>query len=281
MIMAVHRDQDATLWLGTLGGGLLRIDQQSGRVTPYRRRVEDPNSLVLNQVWALHQDRRGTLWVGTGDGLSAVDPRTGTVTSYPLPRSQAVDLAVIYAITEDTQGSLWITGARDLYRLDPVTGRLLTHIDIGERIAMRSNLTLQDVLFTPPGTLWLGVIEAGLFRYDLATQALTQYPFGVQDQTGLAGKTVWDLHADAAGALWLGTDAGLARLDPATSDLQDRLRGFAHFSIYSAASSLTVGASRLARLVLTNSAPGSLPSSSSISCALARRALAFVRLKRG
>ncbi len=97
----------------------------------------------------------------------------------------------------------------DLYQIDPADGQLLTHIDIAEKLPDRISLNLQEIIFTPPGTLWIGSLDAGLLRYDLATESLTEY----FSDTALQ---VYDLYVDAAGILWLGTDTGLVRFDPQT-----------------------------------------------------------------
>jgi diguanylate cyclase (GGDEF)-like protein len=65
------------------------------------------------------------------------------------------------------------------------------------------------------GFIWIGTIESGLFRYD--GHALVKYVNDPDNPASLPGGRVAALHADAAGDLWIGTDEGLARFDPATN----------------------------------------------------------------
>ncbi len=60
---------------------------------------------------------------------------------------------------------------------------------------------------------WAATEGGGLVRWDLQTYEYRQY---LAPQDGLASNQVNDLALDAEGLLWLATDAGLSRLNPAT-----------------------------------------------------------------
>jgi hypothetical protein len=63
---ALHADADGVIWIGTLGGGLLRF--QDGKFTRYTLRNGLPNEHV-SQILA---DGRGQLWLGTRSGIARV-----------------------------------------------------------------------------------------------------------------------------------------------------------------------------------------------------------------
>ncbi|NIV35069.1 MAG: hypothetical protein GWN58_38125, partial [Anaerolineae bacterium] len=68
--LSILEDSQGMFWIGTMGQGLYRLDRQSGRLTAYQHKPEDPRSLASNNVMALLEDAIGTLWVGThGGGL--------------------------------------------------------------------------------------------------------------------------------------------------------------------------------------------------------------------
>ena len=65
------------------------------------------------------------------------------------------------------------------------------------------------------GFVWIGTIEGGLFRYD--GQRQVRYVNDPEDPHSLPGGRVATLFNDERGRLWVGTDEGLARYDPASN----------------------------------------------------------------
>ena len=63
---AVHADAEGVIWIGTLGGGLLRF--QDGKFTRYTPREGLPNEYVSQIL----EDGRGQLWLGTRGGIVRV-----------------------------------------------------------------------------------------------------------------------------------------------------------------------------------------------------------------
>ena len=68
------------------GGGLNRLEPDTGQVTRYQHDPEDPASLGDNNIFDLHFDRAGVLWIGlAGAGLDRFDPAAGTFSHYREP----------------------------------------------------------------------------------------------------------------------------------------------------------------------------------------------------
>ena len=63
---ALHADAQGVIWIGSLGGGLLRF--REGRFTRYTMRDGLPNEYI-NQIL---EDERGRLWLGTPTGIARV-----------------------------------------------------------------------------------------------------------------------------------------------------------------------------------------------------------------
>ena len=123
-VWAIAEDQRGSLWIGTLGGGLNRLEPATGHITRYQHDPQNPTSLSDDSIWTLHMDRSGVLWVGTfGGGLDRFDPeRSGTFTHYRERDGLASDRIV--SILEDgdaadpAAGNLWIATGRGLSKLD-------------------------------------------------------------------------------------------------------------------------------------------------------------------
>ena len=66
---ALHADDEGVIWIGTLGGGLLRF--QDGKFTRYTPREGLPNEHVSQIL----EDDRGQLWLGTRSGIARVSKK--------------------------------------------------------------------------------------------------------------------------------------------------------------------------------------------------------------
>ena len=66
------------LWMGTMGGGLNRLDRQTGRFVHFTTDDGLPN----NVVYGILPDDAGRLWLSTNRGLSRFDPQAETFRNY-------------------------------------------------------------------------------------------------------------------------------------------------------------------------------------------------------
>lgn len=225
-VMALREAEDGALWVGTLGGGLVRLRREGARYRP----TGTAYALPSDQVWALHEDRRGRIWGGTAAGSCVVNPPATRCVPDP-PRVANPD--PVYTIEEGTDGTLW-RGGTALYRRDPVTGweQVPLPIEYGADFS-----TIQVLHADTSGHLWIGMEGGGLARYDAVSGTLTEHPHAASErERDWLSQTVWTIHECASGALWLGTDIGLLRLDPSTGSIAhyfdaDHLPGSIVYSI--------------------------------------------------
>lgn len=98
-VVALDEGADGTLWVGTMGGGVLRV--RDGTVTA----LTAQDGLASDFVTAVYEDRGGHLWVGTsGGGLSRVSG--GAVQTYG--EAEGLPNPFVQALLEDRQGNLWV-----------------------------------------------------------------------------------------------------------------------------------------------------------------------------
>jgi signal transduction histidine kinase/ligand-binding sensor domain-containing protein len=243
-VWAILEDREvsaSTLWVGTYGGGLNRLNHPdaalekfNGKPAPFTRFVHDPlnpHSLSNDNVWAIYKDRSGRLWIGTGGGgLNRFDRATEQFTHFVNDPNDPSSLSDNYVRTiyEDRSGTLWIgTYSAGLNRFDrpdsssatangksgqftrfvhdPLNPRSLSHNAI--RCIYESSAAKDGT-----ATLWIGTAGGGLNRFDRATGQFTHYT----EKDGLPNNVVYGILEDERGFLWLSTNKGLCRFDPQT-----------------------------------------------------------------
>jgi PAS domain S-box-containing protein len=212
----VLEDSHGRIWVGTLGGGLERFNRSTDSFINYAAPESDPLSEQANTYLALYEDRDGTLWTGSLAGLGRFDPASGQTTYYRNDPADPTSLANdnITAIRQDRTGRLWVGTLVGLDRLDPVS-RAFTHMQIP---GLDSVFCLY---LDTDGALWVGTWGQGVFRLDPQTVSggkagYTRYVHDPENPASLADNGVISILRDRSGTLWLGTQAGLDRFDPAT-----------------------------------------------------------------
>ena len=202
-------DDDKGLWVGTING-LNFYDFKTGNFHRYFHNVNDPNSLPDDRIYDLEKDSFGNIWIGTyRGGLCRLDEKTKTFerfTHTPDPTSLSSD-GITY-ILQDSEHNLWVGTVSGLNRKrkGPKTFDRLPNIH-------NANSTYVLCIYEDKQKrLWVGTRDTGL---QLKLKGTTNFrTFATVD--GLAGNTVNGILEDAKGILWISTENGLSRLDPAT-----------------------------------------------------------------
>ncbi|HZZ40389.1 MAG TPA: two-component regulator propeller domain-containing protein [Acidobacteriaceae bacterium] len=224
-VHAIVQGQRGYLWIGT-EGGLVRFDGVDFAVMTHATAPALPSDLIDD----LMKDGAGTVWISTSGGLARM--RAGRVEGFGPDRGMPAT-QVWRTFDEVRPGGerVWVLSAAGLFRIDAGRGSRAERIPLDEDLTENSRMaTGRD------GVLWLGTAE-GLVRLDPkgGAQALGT-PGEVLalaiDSNGTAwaglrsgleactakqcrsiavpgGDAVEALIADAAGRIWIGTDAGL------------------------------------------------------------------------
>ncbi len=186
-ISAFCEDRRGNLWIGTLGGGLLRYDGYNF----YTYSRED--GLLNNFVHAIHEDTSGNLWIGTEDGICTYD-------GYKFTIFKGLEKQTVEAIMQDASGELWFgTATNGLYRYkDDVITKYVARDGVIDN-------TIQCFYRDKADNLWIGTGK-GLVRYD--AQGFRSF----STRNGLPSDNIRDIAEDASGNLWFATEDGISRL---------------------------------------------------------------------
>ncbi|MCB9078861.1 MAG: SpoIIE family protein phosphatase [Anaerolineaceae bacterium] len=220
-IPVVLQSHDGTIWVGADEGGLNRFDPATGGFTAYRNDPNDPTSLSDDDVWSMAEDRAGGLWVGTwGGGLDKFDPATQTFTRYSHDPANPNSISdnVIRTILEDQTGMLWVgTNGGGLDKFDPATKTFTHYTHDPDDPQSLSDDVVRTLFEDSSGILWIGTDGGGLNRFDRETETFRIY----RERDGLPNDTIYGIQQDDEGYLWLSTNNGLAKFDPATGAVKN------------------------------------------------------------
>jgi len=206
-VMSLFESERSVLWVGTLNG--------LASLQPGGDRFESHPVLAGNEILAVTGGERGSIWVGTEQaGLCRYLPAVNSLTCYKptvAGSAPAPLIPVVFDILIDRRGLVRIAGNR--------TG--LLGFDREREVFSRSDraqdgldaLFLITVYEDSRGALWYGSTSVGAIRLDPEHGAITVLDHDRDDAGSLPGNKAGAFHEDRHGAMWIGTDRGLARLD--------------------------------------------------------------------
>ena len=229
LVVALHQDRGGTIWAGTLRG--LNFFNPKGpdrSFINFRNRFDDP--ILQFTACSIYEDRRGSIWVGMcGAGLARFDQQGKRKSHYFHNPDDPFSLSdnTVRSIFEDSLGALWIGTDRGLNRLDPRNGRFKRFLhDPANPRSLSGNL-VQALHEDSQGSLWVGTWGGGLNRFVRDKDEFVRF----DEEQGLNSDSVNCILGDRQGHLWLSTNRGLTRFDPAQGWMRsfgpmDGLQGF-------------------------------------------------------
>jgi len=254
-VYSILQDRQGFLWVGTVDG-LNRFDGHDFIV--HRSDPTDRTTLSNNLVNALHEDRSGTLWVGTADGLNRFDADHSSFQQYLTRVSGAGEgIHLIHLIYEDRDGNLWLGTRGGLLRFDRETGQAQSFLSIPGDPTSLAHAPVIGIQQDSAGRLWVltadeSTVNRALHLMDRETGGFRRWPLPVSWRwvetllidgsdrfwLGDAGPVSFDprsnafppppgdvtntpeIHQGRDDTIWIGTDRGVLRFDPATERIE-------------------------------------------------------------
>jgi ligand-binding sensor domain-containing protein/signal transduction histidine kinase len=227
-IFCLTRSRDGSLLAGTEGGGLLRLRGNSLNI------YSSKDGLTDGFVRSVLEDERGRIWIGTDNGLFVLEH--GHIRR--IHETAGIAPLAVHSIAEDRDHRIWVGGS-SLLTIDPdghqheyalpgaysknrvkkvlqTSDGVLWVGTVGGLQYFRNgkfqtlpgiHTTVRTLLQTSDGTLWIGTIGDGLWTFRDGQLLKVSRP-GL-----LPSNTVLSIFEDSQKQVWIGTQAGLVRLN--------------------------------------------------------------------
>ncbi len=175
-VWSITEDAAGKIWVGTLGGGLARLDDsEKGQFKRFSFQPNKPKSLSSNDVMVVFTDQNKHLWVGTDtEGLNLFNQKTESFTRFQHQRGNTTSLSAndVRCIFQDSKGRLWIgteSGGLNLWLGNGNFEHFTT------KNGLISN-AIMNILEDKDGFLWLSTFK-GVSRFSVDTKQCLNYDF--------------------------------------------------------------------------------------------------------
>ncbi len=221
---------DGVLWVGTIGGGLNYLDSAEGTFKGYTQHSPaDAGGLSSNDITALYEASDGNLFIGNAaGGIDILNRKTKTFEHY-YPEEQGPNTIgagkSVTVIHEDEKGSIWAGTLDGLKRFEPKLNSFVSYKLRSNGNKKSTNYTGVTSLLFKGNIMWIGTTRNGLLSFNQKSKSLFSY----SENDGLPDNIVLGILPDSSGNLWLSTNKGISRFNPADSmfknyDINDGLQ---------------------------------------------------------
>lgn len=192
--LAMIRDRDGNIWVGTDSRGLLRLNSQE---IVSMREGDDPSN---NAITALFEDREGNLWIGHAGGIER------------LRDSAFVTYSSSEGLPAEGGGPVFVDASDRTWFAPPKGG--LWWMQSGRHGHLSTDRLDRDVVYSIGGgkeELWIGRQRGGLTSLRYHNDAVEAKTYTESD--GLAQNSVYSVYRARDGTIWAGTlSAGVSAL---------------------------------------------------------------------
>ena len=207
-VRAIMHDAQGNLWIGT-EKGLCRYDYETDKFITYKKEAYQNNTLVYDNIFCLFKDNSGLMWIGTYSGVSIFNPNSSFIHFKSEMEDDTINSNLIQGIYEDQDGTFWI-GSNE-------SGVNILNENSVKYLNTKNSDLLNDSIRDITGfknNIYLGTNEglSVLTKNDKKGEdyTITNYT----EENGLPSNKVRSLYVDSKGYVWIGTNKGIATLDP-------------------------------------------------------------------
>ncbi|MGL4293690.1 MAG: hybrid sensor histidine kinase/response regulator transcription factor [Bacteroidales bacterium] len=205
-IQSLLLQNEETLWVGTEGAGLYRMDLTTDEIRHFRHEPQNKRSISSDYIRSLAVDRNQQLWIGTFKELNIYNEQNDSFDrmSHDPFQKESLSQNSIRALYKDVQGGMWIgTYYGGLNYYHPLKNRFHTIRRTPSFNSLNDN-NISCMLEDNSGDFWVAGMNNGLNKQDAETGFYQSYDLGLKKTHNI--KT---LHYDSLrNILYLGAHAG-------------------------------------------------------------------------
>lgn len=236
-VRTVYYDEEQTLWIGTKGGGILRIrnySPETNTAASFDRISISNSTLTDNTVYCFAPGSANRLWIGTENGLNYYSYQNKQLKAFTVI-ADGKKVKYVHSVNELNDTTLWVsTVGEGIVKVILDKAGSSPSVKSATRIVLDDGRMASNYFFTSfqenDSILWFGNRGYGAYRLNVETEQLTPYRFDnvVNSQTA---NDIFAIYKNEKG-YWLGTSSGLLHFNEDYSHYHDRADLFSNNTVH-------------------------------------------------
>ena len=230
----LHEDEFKRLWIGG-EESLIIYNRDNKNLEKIELFSNQPSIFLTKGTWNILKDKVGLLWLGTlDDGLYRYNPVdnkffhfTGSSNS-----NNSIKSAAILSLFQDSFGNIWVGTRLDgLYKVDP-NKQPMNILKIPEKIKTNSPIDRITAVAKSEisNAVAIGTAGLGVFWENIETGQYKNYRNN-KNSNSISNDNIFSLTIDAENNLWVGSDAGLDKVNTVSGKAVKYFDNQIHFTI--------------------------------------------------
>lgn len=217
-VRTVYYDNEQTLWIGTKGGGILRLKDYStenGTSSSFDHISINNSVLTDNAVYCFAPSAMDKLWIGTENGINYYSYQSKQLKTFTVT-ADGKKVKYVHSIHELNDTTLWVsTVGEGIVKIILNKNSNSPTAKSATRIVLDGGRLASNYFFTSfqenDSILWFGNRGYGAHRLNIETEKFTPYKFdnSVNSQTA---NDIFAIYKNENG-YWFGTSSGLLHFD--------------------------------------------------------------------
>jgi signal transduction histidine kinase/ligand-binding sensor domain-containing protein/DNA-binding response OmpR family regulator len=216
-IWSLFVDNNQRIWMGYYNNGVVVSDHLFDKFDNIESVENNPNSLQTGSVTGIVKDAKDKLWITMdGGGIDVFDTKTSKVDHINLSHNKIYSGLTsnhIQTIFIDSKKNIW-AGSWDngVYILKDGSKKI-TNINIKNSNGKLLSNAILSIAEDKEGVIWLGTFYTGVYTFNPKTNILTHHNSEEFVKHGINTSDVRKILVDINGVIWLGTTAGLFKIN--------------------------------------------------------------------
>ena len=216
-IWSLFIDENERIWMGYYNSGVVVSDQLFDKFNNIESLTSNKNSLQTGSVTGIAIDSKDKLWITMdGGGIDIVDTKTSKVEHINISNNKlysGLTSNYIQTIFIDSKQNVW-AGSWDngIYFLKKGSKKF-TNINTQNSNGKLLSNAILSFDEDNDGIIWVGTFYSGLYSFNPLTKEIKHYNSEEFVKYGINTSDVRKILVDTDGAIWVGTTAGLFKID--------------------------------------------------------------------
>lgn len=207
LFSALKLDSNGNIWGGTDGGGLYKINTDTGAIKLFTRNVSNDFSLSSNTVLNVSEDHHKNIWVTTNYGEINVLPSPTPSIKYHSGSSNGVPQRIL-SILKSSTDVLWIgTDGAGITKVVMKDDKILSEKQYFNNVFRDKGFYVQSIVEDNKKNIWVGTYKNGLWHYN--SQKETFKKLTLTNSKKHHATDVRTIFNDSEGRIWVGSNISL------------------------------------------------------------------------